>query len=196
MSVKISGIYLIRDVVGFGAYIGSSIDIRKRWNVHRQMARKGKHHSPSFQKSWDEHGERNFKYHILEELPPEKERLEYNEQNYIWVFEPSFNSYSIVRPHGLTKEGQLSLSAHMKRMGSAHKGIKRNRASINRASLSRVGLTIEEVEKIIREYKNGDKISAIAKRRNLDDTKIWRIVNNKILVLQQEVSEILQKYKE
>lgn len=64
-----SGIYLITHLNSTKIYVGSSIDIAKRWRVHVQTLNAGRHHNPHLQNAWNEDGEDSFKFEIIEKLP-------------------------------------------------------------------------------------------------------------------------------
>lgn len=60
------GIYIIRNKVNRHKYIGESLDIHRRWQVHKRELRKGCHHCMRLQKEWNEYGEKAFKFSIVE----------------------------------------------------------------------------------------------------------------------------------
>lgn len=60
------GIYKIENIINNKVYIGSSIDIEKRFYKHLWMLRKGVHDNNYLQNSFNEHGEENFKFSIIE----------------------------------------------------------------------------------------------------------------------------------
>lgn len=61
-----SGIYAIRNIRSGRVYVGSAVNIRRRFNQHRHMLRRGNHHSRRLQGSWDKHGEDCFVFEIIE----------------------------------------------------------------------------------------------------------------------------------
>lgn len=63
---KICGIYKIENVTNGKLYIGSSVDIYRRWKEHTTSLNNNKHHSPHLQYSWNKHGKDNFKFEIIE----------------------------------------------------------------------------------------------------------------------------------
>lgn len=63
----ISGIYAIKSKVDGKMYIGSAIDIFKRWSEHKNLL-KLKLHNKRLQKSWELYGEKNFEFLILERV--------------------------------------------------------------------------------------------------------------------------------
>ena len=65
-----SGIYLIQNKVNGKVYVGSAVNIQKRWREHKKDLRKGKHHSQRLQHSWNKHGEDNFQFIVIELCQP------------------------------------------------------------------------------------------------------------------------------
>ncbi len=66
MKKCVSGIYGIINLVNGKIYIGSAVDIRNRWYTHKINLRNNKHQNKYLQRSWNEYGELNFKFFILE----------------------------------------------------------------------------------------------------------------------------------
>lgn len=66
---KIISIYKIKCLKNKKIYIGSSKDTIKRWNTHKCLLRKNKHHCSRLQKAWNKYGEQNFSFYIIEILP-------------------------------------------------------------------------------------------------------------------------------
>lgn len=55
-------IYKIENVSNGHAYVGSTVEPRRRWNAHRNSLRLRKHTSPFLQQAWDKHKEETFIY--------------------------------------------------------------------------------------------------------------------------------------
>ena len=64
--LKNCGIYVIRNIVNDNIYIGSSVNIKKRFCQHRNSLRKNKHHNKYLQRSWNKYGEENFEFVVIE----------------------------------------------------------------------------------------------------------------------------------
>lgn len=75
------GIYEILNTVNNKAYIGSSINIKGRWQKHKALLRHNKHENKKLQNAWNKYGEDNFKFSILEEC--DVKNLLDIEQNYL-----------------------------------------------------------------------------------------------------------------
>lgn len=56
MNDIISGIYEIRNTINGHCYIGSAVNIQKRWNNHKHELLNHKHHSIHLQNDWDRYG--------------------------------------------------------------------------------------------------------------------------------------------
>lgn len=64
---KICGIYCIENLVNSKKYIGQSVNIHNRWNVHKAELRHNRHDNPHLQNAWNKYGENNFNFFILEQ---------------------------------------------------------------------------------------------------------------------------------
>jgi group I intron endonuclease len=90
---KISGIYKIICLDNNRIYIGSSKDIKKRWNRHLNDLRKNKHDNQHLQRSFDKYGESSFVFEIIELC--NNEELLIREQYYLDEFKPYLNGFNI-----------------------------------------------------------------------------------------------------
>lgn len=61
-----SGIYSIKNEINGKIYVGSTVNIKKRWDTHRYRLRHGKHLNRHLQAAWDAYGENSFEFSILE----------------------------------------------------------------------------------------------------------------------------------
>jgi len=85
------GIYQIQSIIKPNrVYIGSSCNIEKRWNRHKQTLKKGNHHSIKLQRHYDKYGEIDLKFIILASC--DRDDLLELEQYYMDVKIPYFNS--------------------------------------------------------------------------------------------------------
>ena len=83
------GIYMIINLINNHKYIGSSINIKRRLEIHRSNLRHNHHSNSHLQNAWNKYGEDNFVFNILEKCSKEK-RFE-REQYYIDTIKPKYN---------------------------------------------------------------------------------------------------------
>ena len=60
-----SGVYQIINQVNNKHYIGSSVDIKKRWAQHKSRLKSGTHGNQHLQRAWQKYGEKNFEFEII-----------------------------------------------------------------------------------------------------------------------------------
>jgi group I intron endonuclease len=61
-----AGVYQIRCIPNGKIYIGSAVDLRERWYRHRLHLRQGSHQNVYLQRAWDQYGEADFEFSVLE----------------------------------------------------------------------------------------------------------------------------------
>ena len=88
--MKTSGIYKISLQDG-RCYVGQSVDIRRRWYLHRHDLRHRSARSTYFQRAWNKYGEDAFSFEVLEEVEPIRELLATREQFWMDSLKPVFN---------------------------------------------------------------------------------------------------------
>ena len=93
------GIYRIRNKINGKCYYGSSKNIEKRWQRHKNQL-KNNNHNPLLQRAWNKYGESNFIFEVVEEC--KLSILLETEQKYLDTL-PEYNI-------GLTASGGDNLS--------------------------------------------------------------------------------------
>ncbi len=88
--MKISGVYKITNTITNECYIGSSIDIKKRWMEHQHLSTWKKQPNKKLYIDFQKYGLDKFKFEILEEME-ETTNLKEKEQYYIDLLKPSYN---------------------------------------------------------------------------------------------------------
>lgn len=68
----VSGIYQITCLVNGKRYIGSSVDVFRRWADHRRALRNGKHPNPKLQAVCSKYGLSNLGFEFVESVEPSK----------------------------------------------------------------------------------------------------------------------------
>jgi group I intron endonuclease len=72
MTIKICGIYKIKNIINGKCYIGQSIDIHNRIRKHIIELKNNKHMNQYLQYSWNKYGKSNFLFEIIETCLPEE----------------------------------------------------------------------------------------------------------------------------
>lgn len=103
-----SGIYKIRNLQNNKIYIGSSNNIKRRWQKHKALLRYGKHPNSHLQSSWNKYGESLFEFSIVELCGVEN--LLNREQYYIDILSPEYNQTAIAGKIEMTDERKKVLS--------------------------------------------------------------------------------------
>lgn len=127
----VAGIYGIRGPSD-KIYIGSSLNIGKRWTEHRYELRKGIHHCKYLQRAFNKYGESAFRFELLERAAADSDLLQHMEQQYIDAL-PSRRRYNSSAKADRPISGPLSES-HKKRISNANKGQKRSEETRARMS--------------------------------------------------------------
>jgi len=85
-----SGIYQIRNTLNGRKYIGSAVNILRRFNEHKKHLRTGHHDNIHLQRAWDKYGEMAFVFEIIE-FVENKQLLCEREQHWIDVTVDRYN---------------------------------------------------------------------------------------------------------
>lgn len=85
-----SGIYEIVNTINGKRYVGSAVDLDRRFREHRYNLTRGKHINRHLQSSWLKYGEQSFSFVVLE-LCSSKKLLIRREQRAINRMKPEFN---------------------------------------------------------------------------------------------------------
>jgi len=95
-------------------YIGSAVNFRKRWAVHRHHLREGTHHCTPLQNAWRKYGPKAFEFAMLE-MVSDKQSLLSREQVWLDSFHPYYNvapvaGSSLGRKHSIESRARISAS--------------------------------------------------------------------------------------
>lgn len=160
MSEILSGIYSIINDLNGHQYIGSSIDIYRRFKEHKYYLHNGKHHSTYLQNAWDKYGENSFSFNILK-VVERKENLIAIEQEFLSRLQPEYNIFKICCN---SPQGTKHSKEHCQKISDTLKGHKHSEESKKKMSFSHRG------EKLSEEHTRKIVISKIGKHPS-DNTK-------------------------
>ena len=88
--MKISGVYRITNAITGDFYIGSSKDVKRRWESHKWPSTWNRYSNNPLYKDMQKYGVENFEFEILAEVEPEE--LKEAEQQFIEKLQPTYNN--------------------------------------------------------------------------------------------------------
>lgn len=177
------GIYVITCLANDKIYIGSAVNIKRRWQWHKHALKRGEHHSKHLQRAYAKYGKVSFTFSVLELCTPEQ-RIE-REQYWIDELKPyvrsiGFNLANSAKGgagHNLTASHRANISTSLKgtvrspetraKIGNAHRGRKHSEQSKANMSIAHKGKTqsAEYVEKRIAPLRGRKLPSELVERR-------------------------------
>jgi len=176
--MKKTGIYKIVNIINSKVYIGSAVDIEKRWGIHKYHLSKNKHHSIKLQRAYNKYGTESLIFDVLEECG--KELLIEREQHWIDKYSSFKNGYNSTPMAGSTlgrkcsekTKRKISKSKLGKKLSEDTK-IKISKSGLgNKRTLGmKLGPRPEDVRKKISEKNKGKKMSEEAKRKMSESKK-------------------------
>ena len=137
-----SGIYCIANLVSGRIYIGSSTNMRKRWQHHLSRLHKKKHINRFLQADFDKCGTNSLWFCVLSYCP--KEQLVIQEQ--CWLdryYDKQKNCYNM-RPVAETNKGKKHSPTTIEKMKMAHKGRKPSPQTIEGSKKYHTGRKLTE----------------------------------------------------
>lgn len=124
--MKGAGIYSITRVGTDQCYVGSAVDMARRWRRHRGDLRCGRHHAAHLQRAWAKHGESAFSFAVLEsvsvtglESDAVRALLTAAEQRWIDRLKPAFNTLE----QASSTLGYRHTAEAKKRIADANRGL-------------------------------------------------------------------------
>ena len=76
------GVYMIKCLINGKVYIGKSNDVKRRWREHKSRLKRNNHENEKLQYDWNEYGEDNFEFKLIENYDNEEFGIEL-EKKYI-----------------------------------------------------------------------------------------------------------------
>lgn len=97
--MRSSGIYAIDCIPTGERYVGSAVNVARRWERHRWELNKRRHHSWKLQRAWSRYGAESFRFLVLEAVP-ENAALLVAEQRYLDESIQAGNSLNVLLTAG------------------------------------------------------------------------------------------------
>lgn len=169
---KISAVYRIRSLSDGKMYIGSSIDVHKRFSAHRNLLKRDAHYNKHLQRAWNVLGADNFIFEIIEEAPADdllnREQAaisKYSACNDSIGYNFSEDTLSPMRGKKHSKEtlqkiseshiGKKHTDESRNKIRQAHLGRKKSEKHIESMSRVRLGKPLKEsTRRLLKEIRN------------------------------------------
>lgn len=120
-----TGVYKILNTVTGKVYVGSAaVSFKVRWTIHRADLRGDRHFNHYLQRSWNKHGEKAFRFIVLDCCLPEQ-CLE-REQQWLDELQPYVRDkgYNLSKVAGSAMQGRNHTEESRKKMSLSQKGNK------------------------------------------------------------------------
>lgn len=111
------GIYQITNLLNGKRYIGSAINLKKRWRAHLGDLRRGQHKNQHLQRAFYRYGGEAFVFSVLEYVQTPDQLIE-REQHYLDIILPQYN----IAPIAGSSLGVKHTQGARRNMSKAHKG--------------------------------------------------------------------------
>jgi group I intron endonuclease len=156
------GIYRILNLNTSKSYVGSAVDIKKRWSGHLLELRKNVHHSPKLQNSWNKHGKDAFRFEVLQEC--EEDRLNWLEAFWSQKLDAVNNGYCMI---ALTLDGERVVRRHHPESRKLLKLAGKKNWSLNRESMTAKAIERGKDPEFLKKLSRAGKITWEVKRELL-----------------------------
>lgn len=199
--IKKTGIYLIYNVCSKKGYIGSSLNIYRRWVEHRTRLAAGKHPNIHLQRAWDKDKKDSFIFFLIEETHKldEREKFYLDSLSYNLLYNCKNSQKPRRKNYTLSEEARKKSRERMKgnklRLGKKHppevlekisdgrrkayfKLSKEKRDEIHELSRKAISKISEETVKKVKErLALGERPFAIAKSLSIKSYFVMNIKN-------------------
>ncbi len=190
----VPGIYKITCIANGRFYIGSSVNMRERWDEHQSTLRQNKHRNPKLQRAWDKYGEQAFICDVWEfVLVPEL--LTAQEQYWLDKLKPfGGKGFNIARDASNPMLGRKHSLETREKQSRAHLGKPKSPEHAKKMGLTKIGNkntlgrnhTLEECEKMSLSHlgkplslEHREKLSQAGKGKKKPSTYVDKLKGNK-----------------
>ena len=158
---KISGVYEIRNKLNGHRYIGSAVNIYRRFTYHKTHLNRMEHHSQYLQRAWNSYGESMFEFNILLLCNPDM--CVYYEQLCLDNLGSEYN----MCPTASNLLGYSHTAETRSKMSKSHMGMTLSELSRNKLSLSQKGNQNWLGKKHTEETKRKMSVALLGNQRSL-----------------------------
>jgi group I intron endonuclease len=156
-----AAIYAIVNQTTRDMYVGSAVNVRRRWNAHRNALAKQAHYNSRLQRAFDKYKSDLFDWEVVE-FVADKSQLIGREQFWINFFQPAYNGRPVANSplgtkHSAETRAKMSAAAKKRTFSEQHR---RN------ISLAKKGVPMSvEQRKFLSELNKGKVLSPETKAK-------------------------------
>ena len=158
---KQKGVYKIVNLIDNTTYIGSSVNVWKRFIIHKHLLRHNKHDNVHLQRAWNKFNESDFEFYVVEET----ENLTEREQYWLDYYKLNGKIYNLCLECVESQLGIKRTSNSKKRMSEAKIGKIASLETKKKMSESHKKIMTEEKRKKISEFHKGKKLSEETRKK-------------------------------
>lgn len=165
-----SGIYFIRSTVNGKVYIGSTVNIRKRYREHKCILKSNQHTNIHLQRHYNKNGGNSLEYGLLELVT--KDQLQDKEQDYVDKLDPEFNIMKecvvnrIGLEHSEKTKAKMKKASEIRRKRGDYKKMAKILSEANKGNKYNLGRKCsEETKKKISKKLKGRKLTKEEKQK-------------------------------
>lgn len=114
-------IYRITHKASGTTYVGSTVNVKKRWRTHKSQLRRGNHDNPYLQAAWDKYGAKAFEWAILEDGLADGDLTE-REQYWLGEYRQRGAVYNLGECVDNTRRGRPLTEEHKSKISEANRG--------------------------------------------------------------------------
>lgn len=133
---KIVGIYKIVNSINNKCYVGSAVNMKHRFSVHKNLLNNNKHYNKHLQSSWNKYGSDVFSFELIEETNLDK--LREREEYYILEFKSNDRNLGYNRRINCQTNLGIKVSDETReKLRISHLGHKQSKETVEKKAKSR-----------------------------------------------------------
>ena len=116
-----AGVYQIRNMQNGKIYVGSSVNLNKRWREHRSALNNNRHWNNHLQRAWNRYGFEAFVYEPL--ITCHSSMCQWYEQQFLDQWNPEYNIGPTAKsPYGVRRSVETKAKISRAKLGRWHVG--------------------------------------------------------------------------
>jgi len=165
------------------SYVGSSVDIKRRWADHIRFLRSKQHVNPHLQSAFDRDGEGAFSFCVLEEVASKQDLLGREQWWLDYMFEMTDDLYNIAQDAAAPTRGRTIIITERRRQACSKAARARLLTTEGVRQMKAIGiLNIKPYPAFIHDETGaiitaGKNLAGMCQRRGLSYKCMWKVVH-------------------